>query len=198
MQETWVWFLGQEDPLEKGMATHSSILGWRIPMDRGACQARVHGVARSWTWRLFTLVTFLSIVRGQGSLSLICHYFEWFMGPRGPQADSWTVAWTWCKTLRFSASGLLKLGSISLRTFGVIPPSSQFFLYWDCKDYGDRYQIFYSKVFYFCRFALQVRAFSEQGVLGRIIAPQRCSQICPQNPWICYIPWQKRQGSRWN
>ena len=31
MQETWVQFLGLEDPLEKGMATHSSILGWRIP-----------------------------------------------------------------------------------------------------------------------------------------------------------------------
>ena len=31
MQETWVWFLGWEDPLEKDMATHSSILAWRIP-----------------------------------------------------------------------------------------------------------------------------------------------------------------------
>ena len=31
MQETWVRFLGQEDPLEKEMATHSSILAWRIP-----------------------------------------------------------------------------------------------------------------------------------------------------------------------
>ena len=31
MQETWVWSLGWEDPLEKGMATHSSILAWRIP-----------------------------------------------------------------------------------------------------------------------------------------------------------------------
>ena len=31
MQETWVWFLGQEDPLEKGMATHSNILALRIP-----------------------------------------------------------------------------------------------------------------------------------------------------------------------
>ena len=30
-QETWVQFLGQEDPLEDGMATHSSILAWRIP-----------------------------------------------------------------------------------------------------------------------------------------------------------------------
>ena len=31
MQETWVQFLGQEDPVEKGKATHSSILAWRIP-----------------------------------------------------------------------------------------------------------------------------------------------------------------------
>ena len=31
MSETGVWSLGQEDPLEKGMATHSSILAWRIP-----------------------------------------------------------------------------------------------------------------------------------------------------------------------
>ena len=31
MQETWVWFLGQEDLLEKEMATHSSIFAWKIP-----------------------------------------------------------------------------------------------------------------------------------------------------------------------
>ena len=31
MWDTWVWFLGREDPLEKGMAIHSSILAWRIP-----------------------------------------------------------------------------------------------------------------------------------------------------------------------
>ena len=36
MQETWVRSLGWQDPLEEGMATHSSILAWRIPMDRGA------------------------------------------------------------------------------------------------------------------------------------------------------------------
>ena len=40
---------GGEDPLE-GMATHSSILVWRVPMDRGAWWAAVHGVAQSWTW----------------------------------------------------------------------------------------------------------------------------------------------------
>ena len=37
MRETWVPSLGWEDPLEKGMATHSHILTWRIPLDRGAC-----------------------------------------------------------------------------------------------------------------------------------------------------------------
>ena len=36
MQETRVRFLGWEDPLEEGMVTYSSILAWRIPMDRGA------------------------------------------------------------------------------------------------------------------------------------------------------------------
>ena len=36
MRETWVQFLDWEDPLEEGMATYSSILAWRIPMDRGA------------------------------------------------------------------------------------------------------------------------------------------------------------------
>ena len=45
-QENQVWLLGWEDPLEKEMATHFSILAWRIPMDRGAWRATVHGVAR--------------------------------------------------------------------------------------------------------------------------------------------------------
>jgi len=36
MQETSVQSLGWEDPLKEGMATHSNILAWRIPMDRGA------------------------------------------------------------------------------------------------------------------------------------------------------------------
>ena len=49
MQETMVRYLGQEDLLEKGMAIHSSILAWRIPMDRGAWWATVHGVAMSQT-----------------------------------------------------------------------------------------------------------------------------------------------------
>ena len=48
MQETQAQSLGQEDPLQKGMAAHLSILAWRIS-DRGAWQATVHRVAKSWT-----------------------------------------------------------------------------------------------------------------------------------------------------
>ena len=40
MLETWVRSLAWEDPLEEGMSTHSSILAWRIPMDRGAAKSR--------------------------------------------------------------------------------------------------------------------------------------------------------------
>ena len=47
--QTWVQSLVWEDPMEEGMATHSSILAWRIPMDRRVWQATVHGVAKSWT-----------------------------------------------------------------------------------------------------------------------------------------------------
>ena len=43
MQETWVRSLDWDDPLEEGMATHFSILAWRIPIDRGAWRATVHG-----------------------------------------------------------------------------------------------------------------------------------------------------------
>ena len=49
--ETWVQFLNQEDLLEEGMATHSSILAWKITwtMDGGAWRATPHGVAKSLT-----------------------------------------------------------------------------------------------------------------------------------------------------
>ena len=48
MWETWVPSLGWEDPLEDGEETHSSILVWRIPMDRGNWQVIIHGIAKSW------------------------------------------------------------------------------------------------------------------------------------------------------
>ena len=51
VQETWVRSLDQEDALEKGMATHSSILAWRIPW-----QATVHGVTEVDTTELLILI----------------------------------------------------------------------------------------------------------------------------------------------
>ena len=48
--EMWVWSLCREDPLEEGMAAHSSILAWRISIDKGAWWVTVHRVAKSQTW----------------------------------------------------------------------------------------------------------------------------------------------------
>ena len=47
--ETWVPSLGSEDPLEESVATYSTIMAWRIPIDRGAWWATVRGVAKSRT-----------------------------------------------------------------------------------------------------------------------------------------------------
>ena len=70
MWETWVQSLGQEDPLEEGMATHSSILAWRIPMDRGAWWATGHGVPKNQVG-LSDLPTFLpSFLEEEGELAL--------------------------------------------------------------------------------------------------------------------------------
>ena len=49
MQETGIRSLGQEDPLEKGMAAHASILVWRIPWAEEPLWVTVQGVAKSWT-----------------------------------------------------------------------------------------------------------------------------------------------------
>ena len=49
MWDTWVRSLDWDDPLEEGMTTQSSILAWRIPMDRGAWDTTVYGIAQSWT-----------------------------------------------------------------------------------------------------------------------------------------------------
>ena len=49
MGETRVQSLGWEDPLEKGMATHSSILAWKISWTEAAWRVTVHGVSKSWT-----------------------------------------------------------------------------------------------------------------------------------------------------
>ena len=50
MQKTWVRSLDSENPLEKGMATHSSILAWRIPYSEEPSRLQSMGVAKSGTW----------------------------------------------------------------------------------------------------------------------------------------------------
>ena len=75
MQETWARFLSWEYPLEEGMVTHSSILAWRIPMDRGAWQATVHGAAKSRTQLFsFTLIALPHDSPFRASPGLLPHY----------------------------------------------------------------------------------------------------------------------------
>ena len=66
MWETWVWSLGQEDPLENGMATHSSVLAWRIPWteEPGGLQSMgLQRVRNNWATNtfIFTLRTLFGI-----------------------------------------------------------------------------------------------------------------------------------------
>ena len=74
--------LGWEDPLEEGMATHSSILAWRIPMDRGAWRATVHGIVKSRT-KLSTVPFNFSNVAARKYKRNVClslHFIEqWWL-----------------------------------------------------------------------------------------------------------------------
>ena len=66
MWETWVGSLGWEDPLEEGMATHSSILAWRIPMDRGAWRLQSMGLQRVDTTEQLSIQHSVSLAESQG------------------------------------------------------------------------------------------------------------------------------------
>ena len=76
MQETLVWSLGKEDPLEKGMATHSSSFAWRIPWteELGRLQSMgSHRVRHNWVANTLTF-SFHSWKRGEGSFELESWY----------------------------------------------------------------------------------------------------------------------------
>ena len=70
MWEIWVRFLDWEDTLEGGMASHSSIPAWRIPMNRGAWWATVHGITKSRT-QLSTQLTGLHMRKEPGNTKVI-------------------------------------------------------------------------------------------------------------------------------
>ena len=74
-QETWVQSLGWEDPLEKEMTTHSSILAWEIPWTRGAWWAKVHGVTKSRTGQsMHEVLSLMLIAQNPKPLTLLlCH-----------------------------------------------------------------------------------------------------------------------------
>ena len=75
MGETLVRSLGWKDPLEKEVATHSSILAWRIPW-----RAVVHGVTKSRT-RLSDFPLTLFMLKGLGGLGCLQHPFQLYPGP---------------------------------------------------------------------------------------------------------------------
>ena len=98
VQETCVRSLGQEDPLEKGMATHSSILAWKIPWTEEAGGLQSTG-RKSWT-RLSTQHTIVSWVTGAGKQR---------EGTRGTEACDGSVAARLCRAPQSSCSGVLTL-----------------------------------------------------------------------------------------
>ena len=94
MQETWVQSLGQEDPLEKGMATHSSILAWRIPWSEEPSGLQ-HGVAKQGCKGLdMTERLTLSLHIGIRIYTHICIYTfnAVCVLSHSVMFDSWTVA----------------------------------------------------------------------------------------------------------
>ena len=71
MQETWVWSLGSEDPLEKEMATHSSILAWRIPQTKEPGELQSMGsqrVGHDWVTNTSTYPKRVRVNRGMSPL----------------------------------------------------------------------------------------------------------------------------------
>ena len=102
MQEIWVWYLNQEDPLEKGMATHSSVLAWRIPgtEEPGGLQSMgSQRFGQDWTTNTFTSAFSLGIVHiihGQLCSSRLgtFYFFVWNLGwRRNHHLRSHTGSW---------------------------------------------------------------------------------------------------------
>ena len=90
MPETWVWSLGREGRLEKGMATHSSISCPANSMDGGAWWTTVHGVAQSQTWWSDTQ-QFTNVPRVRQAAAATCFLLS--QGDGHTQPRPWTHVW---------------------------------------------------------------------------------------------------------
>ena len=73
VQETWVCFLGSEDPLEEGMATHSSILAWRIPWTEKPGRLQSMSLQKVVYDHFGPSLMVGSLPSGPSFFSLICH-----------------------------------------------------------------------------------------------------------------------------
>ena len=88
MQETWVWSLSQEDPLEKEMATQSSILAWKIPWteEPGQLQSMGHKESDTTEWLHFHFWLTLLAAAGGGLADLprgFLHYGDFYSPGQG-------------------------------------------------------------------------------------------------------------------
>ena len=85
MQRTWVWFLGWEDPLEKGMAIHTSILAWRIPWSVGYSPGRLQStgsqrVGHDWVTSLsFTFLSLSQMLISFDKENKVIWDYKWIM-----------------------------------------------------------------------------------------------------------------------
>ena len=122
MQETWVRSLGWEDPLEEeGMAARSSILAWRIPLDRGAWWAAVH-----WEPQSRTQLKWLnrSSRISQGSSETSTSKMEIYLSKDEQiSMDRWTVRQEWRCTMRNSHMQWWRLRSPTLCHLPVEGPA---------------------------------------------------------------------------
>ena len=78
MQEIWIWSLGWEDPLEKGMATHSSILAWRIPWTEEPGGLQSMGCKELKTTEWLTLLLSLVLESQHHYIISLQHKDPWF------------------------------------------------------------------------------------------------------------------------
>ena len=88
VQETWVAFLAQEYPLEKGMATHSSILSWRSPLTEETSGLQSMGLQRVCMTEQLTHSYLILAFLGAGG-SIITNFEQLVKGCWKPEAEEW-------------------------------------------------------------------------------------------------------------